>query len=77
MLSHPPKTPVLKSERQIAGKIVTRLLHSSPDDTLRVPTGGKVTCGIPLLNRVAWFQGSYSFTAINPNEGAKGNCPYL
>ena len=60
MLSHPPKTPVLESERQIAGKIVTRLLHSSPDDTLTVPTGGKVTCGIPLLNRVAWFQGSYS-----------------
>ena len=77
MLSHPPKIPVLESERQIAGKIVTRLLHSSPDDTLTVPTGGKVTCGIPLLNRVAWFQGSYSFTAINPNEGAKGNCPYL
>jgi len=76
MLSHPPKTPVLESEQQIARKIVTWLLHSSPDSTLTVPTRGKVTCGIPLLNRVAWFQGSY-ITAINPNEGAKGNCPYL
>jgi len=60
MLSHPPKTPVLESEWQIVGKIVTWLLHSSPDDTLTVPTGGKVTCSIPLLNKVAWFQGSYS-----------------
>ena len=58
-LSHPPKAPVLESEWQITGKIVTRLVHR-PDDTLTVPTRGKVTCGIPLLNRVAWFQGSYS-----------------
>ena len=51
MLSHPPKTPVLESEQQIARKIVTWLLHSSPDSTLTVPTRGKVTCSIPLLNK--------------------------